>query len=277
MIDELGVRRVPDMILAGYAVAMYGLVLGPADERADYGRLCDIWRKTEPAASQPRGEVTAAERQWLREELGGRRGGIAPHDFRRMAAITLGNLRDGAAVPGLILRLRDRDDDPMASAEAARALGKIGDLTALPHLLDALQDDRPVVRGHAADALRRLHPSGEAITPFASPERFRGLLDSLARIPPPRPGPELRTPEMTPAWKRAYWTAREVDAICVGINLVRPARRPDADDARAERLAERLLSSGFHASYYRAKDLQDLTTFCRTYQPGRYAERMKGE
>src|SRR5688500_13413141 len=106
-----------------------------ADERSDYQVLCDIWRKTEPETGQKAQDVTADERSLLLRELDARRTGVAPHDFRRMAAITLGNLRATEAVEKLIHRLSDANEYHMVSAEAGLALGKIGDSRALGPLL----------------------------------------------------------------------------------------------------------------------------------------------
>jgi HEAT repeat protein len=114
---------------------------------------------------------------------------------RGYAVEVLGKLGDASAVPALIVVMRDRYDAmwrakyaptekeqivaalesatyleaalsrPMRPTEyhhnrvrsdAAEILGKIGDASAIPALIEALQDEEPSVRGCAADALGRI-------------------------------------------------------------------------------------------------------------------------
>jgi HEAT repeat protein len=59
-----------------------------------------------------------------------------------------------AAVDGLIAVLRD--PSVAVRREAALALGRIGDASALPWLFSALDDDSAVVRGAAAQAIAEI-------------------------------------------------------------------------------------------------------------------------
>ncbi len=59
-------------------------------------------------------------------------------------AYVMGQMQDSRAVPHLIDRLRDLDEDVMVRHEAAEALGAIGDRTALG-VLEEFKDDRDIV------------------------------------------------------------------------------------------------------------------------------------
>ena len=60
-------------------------------------------------------------------------------------AYVLGQMQDSHAVPHLIDRLADADEDVMVRHEAAEALGAIGDRTALSVLEEYVNDDEVVV------------------------------------------------------------------------------------------------------------------------------------
>ena len=60
-------------------------------------------------------------------------------------AYVMGQMQDSAAVPHLINRLEDHDEDLMVRHEAAEALGAIGDRTALATLEKFVDDPEPVV------------------------------------------------------------------------------------------------------------------------------------
>jgi deoxyhypusine monooxygenase len=57
----------------------------------------------------------------------------------------MGQMQDSHAVPHLIDRLADEDEDVMVRHEAAEALGAIGDRTALSVLEEYVNDDEVVV------------------------------------------------------------------------------------------------------------------------------------
>lgn len=239
-----------------------------ADE--DFRRLCALWRKTEPRLAQGKGPVTDQERALLLKELG-RKGDR--HDFPRMAAIALGNLRAKEAVPRLIALLNDRSQYHMVSAESARALGKIADMRALPHLLKALEDNRIWVREHSADALRALSPGSDELKALADGKMFRSLLKALDafRLPDANTKRRYHSPMHCPV----VHAARAVDAICTGILLVQPPRLDAADRRRAAVAARRILSCPFEASEYDSPAFARMARFCRTYQPELYAERLR--
>jgi len=60
-------------------------------------------------------------------------------------AYVMGQMQDSHAVPYLIDRLADADEDVMVRHEAAEALGAIGDRTALSVLEEYVNDDEVVV------------------------------------------------------------------------------------------------------------------------------------
>jgi hypothetical protein len=245
-----------------------------ADERADYQALCDIWRKTEPEAGQKAQEVTADERSLLLRELDAKRTGIAPHDFRRMAAITLGNLRATEAVEKLISRLSDASEYHMVSAEAGLALGKIGDSRALGPLVDALLDDRTLVRTYAAQGLRFLKPSADQIASVVNAQRLDALLAKAEVIPLPESEREWMESGSTTS-NKAYGTARELDAICTGLQLAERTKQSNEQVQRARKLAEKLLDSGFPASAFQSETmLPDLRAFCQRMQPELFAKKV---
>ena len=54
-------------------------------------------------------------------------------------------MQNGHAVPSLITRLRDVNEDLMVRHEAAEALGAIGNTDALPVLEEFVNDSEPVI------------------------------------------------------------------------------------------------------------------------------------
>jgi HEAT repeat protein len=68
-----------------------------------------------------------------------------------------------AAVDGLIAALRDQNAG--VRREAALALGRIADASALPSLSRALGDENPIVRGAAAQAIAEITAGRRAATP----------------------------------------------------------------------------------------------------------------
>ena len=60
-------------------------------------------------------------------------------------AYVMGQMQDTNAVPHLIDRLEDKDEDIMVRHEAAEALGAIGDRTALSVLEKFVNDDEVVI------------------------------------------------------------------------------------------------------------------------------------
>lgn len=75
-------------------------------------------------------------------------------DISIMAAAKLGKLGDRTAVPALIEALRTRHAHIRATC--ARALGELGDPAAIPALIEALRDPDTSVSYTAADALGQI-------------------------------------------------------------------------------------------------------------------------
>jgi HEAT repeat protein/serine/threonine protein kinase len=79
--------------------------------------------------------------------------------IRTNAAEELGKLGDSSAVPLLLEALGD--ENQMVRMSAAEALGEVGDPSAIPSLSKALQDEDKNVRQRAAEALRKLKASSK--------------------------------------------------------------------------------------------------------------------
>ena len=185
--------------------------------------------------------------------------------------MTLGNLKAKDALPKLIALLDDRKEEDMVSAESARALGKIADPQAIPHLLDALYDDRIWVRPHAADALRAIAPTAAIMKPYAKPERFRAIMDKLESIPLPS-----SKGDWNPEGNHAYWIARQIDALSVGLFLTLPETFTDNDRTRASNFAQKILTNSAYPDYaFGLPTLASFSRFCQTYQPTLYANRTR--
>lgn len=88
--------------------------------------------------------------------------------MRRAASRSLALIASPEAVPRLAHYL-DIDSDRGVRQNLARALGRLGDDNSLPALLNALQDEMPLVREEAALALSR----------FNSPASYEALLTAL--------------------------------------------------------------------------------------------------
>jgi len=88
-------------------------------------------------------------------------------DNRRQGVTELSSRSWGLQEPylkGYATMVRN-DDDPLVRSAAVRALGKAGDLTYLPDVVAALEDDEPSVRWDAAVALDSL-VGPEAVDPL---------------------------------------------------------------------------------------------------------------
>jgi HEAT repeat protein len=73
---------------------------------------------------------------------------------RRNAAMALGKIKDASAVDPLIATLKD--ENPIVRRNAAMALGEIKDTSAVEPLSAALKDKSPVVRRNASIALKEM-------------------------------------------------------------------------------------------------------------------------
>ena len=104
---------------------------------------------------------------------------------RAAAARALGEIGDVSAVPALIETLRD--DHMGIRSSAAGALGKIGDVCAVPALIKRLKDEMDAVRCHAAHALSKIGDSVTlprkilAASNFSAKERVE-IVDRLRRV-----------------------------------------------------------------------------------------------
>lgn len=80
---------------------------------------------------------------------------------RRNAAMALGKIKDSSAVKPLIAALND--ENPIVRRNAAKALGEIHDNSAVEPLTVALKDDSPIVRRNAALALKGMGTSDTVV------------------------------------------------------------------------------------------------------------------
>jgi HEAT repeat protein len=80
---------------------------------------------------------------------------------RRNAAMALGKIKDASAVKPLIVALDD--ENPIVRRNAAKALGEIRDNSAVEPLTSALKDDSPIVRRNAALALKEIGSSDTVV------------------------------------------------------------------------------------------------------------------
>ncbi len=95
---------------------------------------------------------------------------------RQHAAVMLGLLKDGKAIPALVNGL-EHCDDPSLKAHIACSLGRIGDESAIPHLTQLLTDSDDEVRLSAIEAMSRIGGI-KAASIF-----IRALEDALKRMP----------------------------------------------------------------------------------------------
>jgi hypothetical protein len=88
---------------------------------------------------------------------------------RLQAAVVLGKLRDGRAVPSLLRALGD--DNETVRGLSAQVLGDLGDASVIAALERAQHDSSAFVREKAQQALARLHPTSVALRGSSSRER----------------------------------------------------------------------------------------------------------
>ena len=108
----------------------------------------------------------------------------APDVEARVEALrVVGGLR-GAPWPGVV-RARIRDPEVEVRARALRALAAVEPAGAVAVLVEALADERPVIREAAADGLGVIGAPALApvITSLSSPARRRGALAALEHLP----------------------------------------------------------------------------------------------
>jgi len=130
--------------------------LGRVGAAADSSKLVSATRDPAPAVRYQavnalRAHRKAPVRPAITDCLGD------PHPMVRMAAIRALVAR-GRGDPTLVIRLSQRleDRDTAVRAAAARAMGELGDLEALPYLEQAPEDPSPSVRQAVAEAIRKL-------------------------------------------------------------------------------------------------------------------------
>ncbi|MEI7985245.1 MAG: MFS transporter [Armatimonadota bacterium] len=79
---------------------------------------------------------------------------------RRQAASALGRLGDSSAVPELLHQLELHPD--IVEEETVNALGKLGDLSAIPELVKLLKSPRPLLRRASARAIAKIPGAAES-------------------------------------------------------------------------------------------------------------------
>jgi hypothetical protein len=251
-----------------------------AQAQAEYRSLCDIYYKTDPTnrsefsveeqEGKPKREVTEEEIQRLIGELGRTEGGCwFTHDFRRMAAITLGNLRVKAAVPKLRALVEDRTQYHMVSAEAAKALGKIGDKEALPSLVQALTDDRTCVRDHAAAAISELSVTDADLKPLITDKRFGEFIAALSRQKIPS------IPARSYALAGGINEAGQMSAaetLCWCAIRLKPTEISEENMKQAKEQARRILDS--NVMFFIGRKAEE---FCKTFEPDLYKAQIQKE
>jgi len=136
--------------------------------------------------------------------------------LRGAAARALGQLCAVEAVPALIETLSD--SIYYTCAGAARALGQIGDARAVPPLIGLLRDDKEYVRWVAADALRKFGELAvEPLLRWVREDSGRGVEMAalvLGKIGDPRALPVLRElAETHPENYVRQTAARAIDEI----------------------------------------------------------------
>jgi HEAT repeat protein len=82
---------------------------------------------------------------------------------RERAAVALGEIGDKGAVPELIERFKDENEDMDVRVSAAKALGKIKDEGAVPELIKGLKNEKLEIRKIAAEVLMEI---GEPAVPY---------------------------------------------------------------------------------------------------------------
>ncbi|MHC4777982.1 MAG: HEAT repeat domain-containing protein [Planctomycetota bacterium] len=80
----------------------------------------------------------------------------------RHLAVALGRLKARSVVPGFVEYLMDDSQESLSRGDAALALGMIGDMSAVPPLINLLDHDDPEMKLHAIRSLGRLR-SSEAV------------------------------------------------------------------------------------------------------------------
>ena len=160
---------------------------------------------------------------------------------REQAAVSLGRIRDTAAVPALIAALEDSENG--VRREAAKALGFIKDARAVPSLLGALSDSDTNVRLYAAYAL------GEIKDAKAGPALLQALRD--------------------PEWAvrdQAAWALREIRDPGIVESLVAELQEKDADVSQVVWLLRNLKYTQIRDHLVALLKTADATTRVRAVQ-----------
>jgi HEAT repeat protein len=144
----------------------------------------------------------------LVEELQNARG-TSSVGLREQIARALGEAQDQRAVETLT-RLMSSDSDEIVAATAAKALGQIGDASAVPDLMQALSKRPDVVKAWAADSLARLdgHDATPALAELLSGEDPRVRLAAAQALG--RLGGLSVVPDLSRAAARERWFRRGI-------------------------------------------------------------------
>lgn len=100
---------------------------------------------------------------------------------RANGAEALGLIGSPTAIPALVSRLRDEDEEAWVRERTAEALGRIGSDVVLDALSQCLVEPRHSLREAAAEALRRIGAVRRiAIPPDRAPARLRASIQAFA-------------------------------------------------------------------------------------------------
>jgi len=185
---------------------------------------------------------------------------------RRLAAVTLGHIAAHQVLPDLTRTLDDPDDELVA--DAARALGQLGDLGASGALIALLRDSRPwFVRVAAAGALGALEdPAATAALVEELDAEEWDLRNAAARslVALDSDGLDAVITAMDTISDRGV--AHFAGLVDVAGRMESIVRRASSGDAACDRFVRRACAAGVHAR------LDDLAT--RSPEVGGYAARV---
>lgn len=235
------------------------------EAQTEFSQLSAILERIESGQIRRLADLSPADQKRLLTELKRKDDVHFAHDFRRISALALGNIKALRAAPILIALMTDKDEELSVRYEAVRALGKIGHSMALGPLLDAVADD--AIGTYASKAIVQISSAGADLGSLKTLERFRQYLSVLRRKKVPDKSRQFE-PFQSPADTTARIAGEAIEAVCSVINMFSPTNLEHADRAAAEEIANRLLKGLFSPAAH-----PNVFKFCRIY--GRSSKRNK--
>lgn len=128
----------------------------------------------------PRGKEEAPPVEQLAQQLADTASTAPDQTDSKIAAVERLS-RGGAEARPVLTQTLQQDASPRVRAEAAAALGVVGQIESMPELLTAMEDPDPLVRARAGAAVRRIMGANFYFRAEADPAERRRVIEVIRK------------------------------------------------------------------------------------------------